>query len=564
MHHALQINEIITIVVWFVGQPDSSVNGEADPQKSLAALARVCRTLSEPALDVLWSDLSSLFPLFRCLPGDLITYHSMHVFGNFKFQLRRRFTHRDWDVFFKYSARVVKLRVIPEGPECIPPEIYLALSLPPASIVFPRLRRLHWVEWTGTAERCIFMRQLLGPSIIQLNLTFTSRETMTAHFLGLVSTLGALCPRVKDVEFFGQGDLQEDAVGALSETICSWHDLEVVQCFSRLNITALRHLASLNSLRILRLQSLMLNPYPTDLWGVSNGSPFPGIHSITLNSTFSTLSTAAEMVSSLQQMHVAPRSFTAAAGRVSENSMVQLFQSIANGFDREALTDVSVSELAFLAQTLPESSRINPDMFRHILSFQNLRCIDIQSRRDVFMTDGALLQMATSWPHLSSLRINQRFGWQTRSNVTLHGLRNMLQALPWLIDLAVAIDADTFCPMDVESDKLGNFCIYRPFTIDLLDSWVSKNIPEVAAFLADIFPLHEIGRQDRSIHAWKNTLRTRETSGYVNAWETVIRTVGVINKVSLKRPQTQLRFDRDGDYDNEGAYNIDGGLLLSD
>jgi hypothetical protein len=43
-----------------------------DPQ-SLAALARTCRRFQNPALDILWSNLPTLKPLFHCLPKGLWT-----------------------------------------------------------------------------------------------------------------------------------------------------------------------------------------------------------------------------------------------------------------------------------------------------------------------------------------------------------------------------------------------------------------------------------------------------------------------------------------------------------
>lgn len=38
---------------------------------TLAALARTCRTFHDPALDILWYELSSLLPLLSTLPPDL-------------------------------------------------------------------------------------------------------------------------------------------------------------------------------------------------------------------------------------------------------------------------------------------------------------------------------------------------------------------------------------------------------------------------------------------------------------------------------------------------------------
>jgi hypothetical protein len=51
--------DIFTII-----QEDSPV----DPNPTLAALARTCRTFKEPALDTLWKHIYGLDPLISCFP----------------------------------------------------------------------------------------------------------------------------------------------------------------------------------------------------------------------------------------------------------------------------------------------------------------------------------------------------------------------------------------------------------------------------------------------------------------------------------------------------------------
>jgi len=40
-------------------------------RSTLAALARTCRTFKEPALDILWKDLSGFEPFILCLPESV-------------------------------------------------------------------------------------------------------------------------------------------------------------------------------------------------------------------------------------------------------------------------------------------------------------------------------------------------------------------------------------------------------------------------------------------------------------------------------------------------------------
>ncbi|KAG9316244.1 hypothetical protein JVU11DRAFT_2271 [Chiua virens] len=74
MHHALQLDEILLHVFSYchshcVKTQNVGRRGDCFSTAELAALARTCRTFKEPALNVLWLELTDLSPLARCLPG---------------------------------------------------------------------------------------------------------------------------------------------------------------------------------------------------------------------------------------------------------------------------------------------------------------------------------------------------------------------------------------------------------------------------------------------------------------------------------------------------------------
>lgn len=78
MHCCLQISEITAqicaeLVCRDLGCLDTFA-GRVDHDHypaTLAALARTCHALEEPALDALWKTQSSLIPLILCMPEDL-------------------------------------------------------------------------------------------------------------------------------------------------------------------------------------------------------------------------------------------------------------------------------------------------------------------------------------------------------------------------------------------------------------------------------------------------------------------------------------------------------------
>lgn len=65
-HRALVVAEIVATICQFLQEDDG---------ESLAALARTCRALRTPALEVLWGRLKNLIPIFRLLPPDAWAFH---------------------------------------------------------------------------------------------------------------------------------------------------------------------------------------------------------------------------------------------------------------------------------------------------------------------------------------------------------------------------------------------------------------------------------------------------------------------------------------------------------
>ena len=73
IHRALLVSEILCLIFDFIRlfdeSPESEHKWDRDSGKrTLASLARTCRTLSEPALDALWMRLDNLDPLIKVLP----------------------------------------------------------------------------------------------------------------------------------------------------------------------------------------------------------------------------------------------------------------------------------------------------------------------------------------------------------------------------------------------------------------------------------------------------------------------------------------------------------------
>jgi hypothetical protein len=64
MHRALFILEILVEIFKF---SDFNLSWYHRSRKTLAALARTCKTFHDPAMDLLWADMDNLQPLFGCV-----------------------------------------------------------------------------------------------------------------------------------------------------------------------------------------------------------------------------------------------------------------------------------------------------------------------------------------------------------------------------------------------------------------------------------------------------------------------------------------------------------------
>ena len=78
MHRAFQLDEIVSVVAMRVA---------ATKCADVVKLARACRTLAKPCLDILWSNYQHEFlPLIMCLPRDCFVldddgFESLYVSG---------------------------------------------------------------------------------------------------------------------------------------------------------------------------------------------------------------------------------------------------------------------------------------------------------------------------------------------------------------------------------------------------------------------------------------------------------------------------------------------------
>lgn len=79
MHHCFTIYEIVIHIceeLVYRGNGNGHL-AQYSSYGTIAALAVTCKTIQDPALNILWSTHESLIPLLRCMPTDLWSIEAM-------------------------------------------------------------------------------------------------------------------------------------------------------------------------------------------------------------------------------------------------------------------------------------------------------------------------------------------------------------------------------------------------------------------------------------------------------------------------------------------------------
>ncbi|KIK70804.1 hypothetical protein GYMLUDRAFT_148494 [Collybiopsis luxurians FD-317 M1] len=158
-------------------------------KRTVSRLARTCRTMSEPALDLLWKELDSLLPLIGLFPPNLLKRVRKPGLG-----LSKAPAEEDWEKVMKYGERVRSI-AYSEAVNNVSPTIFPMLAQNrPREYILPNLQQLIWKVETATAlDHCTMF---LSPTIESLQL-----ELGPTRFPSLNKILGDVCSRMKLTNF---------------------------------------------------------------------------------------------------------------------------------------------------------------------------------------------------------------------------------------------------------------------------------------------------------------------------------------------------------------------------
>ncbi|KAF8425022.1 hypothetical protein L210DRAFT_984422 [Boletus edulis BED1] len=471
MHHTLQIQEIVLNIFRYC-HPLTQMSGTS----SLPALARACRAFNGPALDVLWKELSDPSPLAQCVPG---AYH--HSDANRTYSFTRALVQGEWRVLRSYARRVRSILDFNHGLDWESVQAFLPTTL--ADPLLPNLRHLHATEISIST----FTRMLAAPipfrSLISLDVSVVGANNLEVLelFIGLFAEFS---PNIRELSV----RLRQHGVRSMlhpgtrfriqfASHICRWEHLKSVDCGDiPLEADTLAHLSRMPTLTLLSCApsaTLTLHDSVTPIC-------FSNLLALRLQSA--SLVTVSLFLPRVRlPATVALRAFI--EERFSKRDLHSFMASV-----QTCIRSVNIQELRLKEAKkydYRDTSVLYFEDMQPYMAFSDLRRIDINISWFVGLTDNDLLQLASAWPHLEELLINENSGW-CASGITPDGLVKLLRRSGSLRKIALAIDTRRFTTFNEAKASLG-LTLPPKLSLNVLDSRIDDDtVPSMATLLACI------------------------------------------------------------------------------
>ncbi|KAF8133946.1 hypothetical protein EV363DRAFT_1258504 [Boletus edulis] len=466
MHHALQIQEILSNIFDFCSPPlPSAYYKKATSSPELVALAGTCRAFKEPALNALWRVLVDLSPLARCLPeaSHRLVLQNMYSFT-------RPLTKTEWDVIQSYARRVRSILDIHRG---LNKESLRTLSdhFSATGPLFPNLRTLHGLY----ARKTIPLLHLPLPSLVSLDIKFENLRLFQESFKSFPNHFRNIRRLVVRVQPLGLIPLC-----IKPGYFCRWQNLWSLDCPQlALDRDALLHLSRMPALTQLGFAlSAALPAFDTP-------PLFSNLHRLKLYSE--SLQPTSRLLSQIQLPTI-----TDLIAFVDDYPSREELSSFLAGI-RTSSAGNTIQKLQ-LAQSFPCLERVPRsdalllgfEDLRPCMGFRNLRHLSFDIEWNVGLTDSDVLTLATAWPRLEVLLINEEWGWNSQGGITPGGLVRLLQTCQSLLGLALALDTRGYTEPP-SSEVLASFQSTLPpvFSVDVVDSSIkAESMPAVTTLFS--------------------------------------------------------------------------------
>ncbi|KAI0641478.1 hypothetical protein C8Q79DRAFT_929967 [Trametes meyenii] len=198
---------------------------------SVAPMSTTCRVLSEPALNILWEELTTILPLLHTLPPDLcafvtVTYGSPLAEEGYRSHVTflRTPVSGDFVRFTTYSRRVKAVCpynqdwTVAKRPHSlhydIPTEVWNSLQRYGSSPLLPNLSFLDYDERNLRSGKTLSapVELLFGPTLKNVKLNLVPSSYSTDRPATIVKALMSISPCVEEVAFDESSGLRSTSI----------------------------------------------------------------------------------------------------------------------------------------------------------------------------------------------------------------------------------------------------------------------------------------------------------------------------------------------------------------
>ncbi|EED85803.1 predicted protein [Postia placenta Mad-698-R] len=505
-HRALVVAEIMGNICLFVREADV---------KWLAILARTCRALRAPAIEILWGRLKNLIPIFRLLPSDAWTFDVDTWTSSRIYRLERDLVAEDFTVIAKYAPLVKIIGFRRGGERCPryesdflpigPTQIMTQCS--PQPLLFPALHTLDWPHTLSTrlqgphagykgfwACAGLYISPKLKKVVIDFSILSSHDDPKLSTFM---TRIGAECPQITEVDIdvttWGNDRPLPSTIEWSSSLVCRLARLQVLRCGNiPLRGTALAHLGCLSTLKEVRV---LLTRDTVDSWTSTSLKSRDQARFMTLRkldirtqdlTAFNDLANGKFMFPQVETFRIDCSSFPSAS------EVDAFFNALQDLFSPSRLQSLSMETRPWEDQwrnntILSCGGTLRRDHLRKLLAFHKVQTIILQAQLEVDLDDDIAEEMSAAWPQIETLIIPPQCKLWSEGEIkaTLRSLQSFATNCPRLIHLNIPFRADGANIHLLPPRTPRNHALER---LDLKWVLIDEHVSEVATLLGKILP----------------------------------------------------------------------------
>ena len=367
----------------------------------------------------------------------------------------------EWERFDYYASLIQTLSVKYDGWSLRwAPEVIAALHVRQTSLrrdLLPNLREVKLKTLDDHPSYAFFfLSRLLG----SISITARNVPSDTAWLKSFISYLPLSSPHLESITLKLEY-LENNPLPLEIESASDWINISTFHCEYSVTLSTALQLVQLPKLGALSLVVPVADTDPAPSHPIAHTAPNVkrlGISSHTLLDHC--------VFPSLETIEIRPG---------SQNELRSSLESIQKRCDLELLHGVEI----MCPEMKGDPTKI--DDVKILLSFRQLDNVSIRIGGSIFGNE-TLEQMAIAWPKLRSFRLIQPL---TVCSPTLPGLIPLIQHCPELRSLAIDLDA---CDSPLRLENPVKACSNAHVTMIHFGVSSVRHLPEVAAFLLDLFP----------------------------------------------------------------------------